>query len=198
VLLEVARLATRYSASERPSTMEGAIAFFDEMQAREPETRRDLLLGYLRDIKYNNTIYGYGKMPYASYLELVANRAIKLWKLKEGSHAIRPSDLIPEGIVYRNDVDFEPIDCDPICGTVLSVISQLYAWRHRLMHHATLRAIKTDPSFEDDGQSYPIGKVARMGCVYYAGTLVITRDKDTYENLQMLADTYLHKSMTYS
>jgi hypothetical protein len=119
---------------------------------------------------------------YNYFLE-VADRAIKLWGLKEGRFDLKVGKDTPicDGV--------NPASC-AIFGSVRSVLARLFARKmarqsvyYGLSTH-TIQAIVNSRSYEDSAES--------MRCIYYAGSLLITKDKEKYEYMKGIACEYIH------
>ena len=170
-------LATARHRSREIQTIEDALGFFGEIQARtRPPLGRPLLFCYLRDIKglsYNS----YGKLGYADYCRHVAERFIKSRKLSEGVFDLKrgADDNLPTG---------EP-DCWPgvIFGTVESVVERLYAYKHEFTSNPTIRALRRCfIEFDKDAE------INDKACVYAYGRLHITSCERSYTSIRALAD----------
>lgn len=134
------------------------------------------------------------KMSFAEYYRQLAKRAVTLLKIKEGMNEITVHDWFP---------NHDGLWSDPQKGSVLSVISHLFALRAQMRmekypkglggvvdvySHGTRNSLERYvPLFDKAAQLKEAGKhscaVQRMACVYFSGVLFVTLDPEKYGKL---------------
>lgn len=139
---------------------------------------------------YKKSVGGDFMYSYADFFRDLADRAVSLWGLSEGTNPIRVGKDSPKchGGFGRGAEH-------PIYGSVGAVVAEMFAIKMESQtggsyrfHPATKAALKERLDWGEIESSDGIG-VSRMAAVYYSGRIFITRDRDLYRQILNMAES---------
>ena len=155
----------------------------------EKPSRGSMRLVFKKDLQ-RHLHSGWG-LSYADYFREIASRAVRFWRLGEGSFRLNVGADTPK-------CAGEPDSGPPLIGTVSSVVAILFAMKmHRQSENFWLSDATVKALHERYGFPYWSGEwldsvddfVPDFGCVYYSGSLLITKDRQKFRQLIELAES---------